>query len=127
MLPSSRPSPPAAAFREQQLKQLRAQCLVFLAFRNNLEPKKKHLEIALGECPAEGSSSSGGGEGDRREADGDDSHGEIWSSSSSPVSFSATTAGLPPPGLVDLSSLRLSSPPGRRTRRVIRRGVGKIQ
>ncbi|CAL4980760.1 unnamed protein product [Urochloa decumbens] len=129
MLPSSRPPPPRAAFAEQQLKQLRAQCLVFLAFRNNLEPKKKHLEIALGECPPEGSSSGdGGSEGDRREADGNNSRGEIWSSSSSPVSFSATTtAGLPPPDLVDLSSLRLSSPPGGRTRRVIRRGVGKIQ
>ncbi|KAL6842866.1 hypothetical protein ACP4OV_027179 [Aristida adscensionis] len=31
MLPSS--SRPAAAFTEQQLKQLRAQCVVFLAFR----------------------------------------------------------------------------------------------
>ncbi|CAN6381492.1 unnamed protein product [Urochloa humidicola] len=128
MLPSSRPSRPAAAFGEQQLKQLRAQCLVFLALRNNLEPKKIHLDIALGECPAEAGSSSGGGEGDRREADSDDSRGETWSSSSSPVSFSAATAGLPPPDLVALSSLRLSSPPGgRRTRRVIRRGVGKMQ
>ncbi|OEL16329.1 hypothetical protein BAE44_0022652 [Dichanthelium oligosanthes] len=54
MLPSSRPSP-AAAFTEQQRKQMRAQCLVFLAFRNNMEPGKKHLEIALGgEYPAEG-------------------------------------------------------------------------
>ncbi|XP_022723174.1 chromatin structure-remodeling complex protein SYD-like isoform X3 [Durio zibethinus] len=35
-------------FKEQQLKQLRAQCLVFLAFRNRLMPKKLHLEIALG-------------------------------------------------------------------------------
>ncbi|KAM5569108.1 hypothetical protein ABKV19_016562 [Rosa sericea] len=35
-------------FKEQQLKQLRAQCLVFLAFRNGLLPKKLHLEIALG-------------------------------------------------------------------------------
>ncbi|KAL2507883.1 chromatin structure-remodeling complex protein SYD-like [Forsythia ovata] len=35
-------------FKEQQLKQLRAQCLVFLAFRNGLTPKKLHLEIALG-------------------------------------------------------------------------------
>ncbi|CAA2954335.1 chromatin structure-remodeling complex SYD [Olea europaea subsp. europaea] len=35
-------------FKEQQLKQLRAQCLVFLAFRNGLSPKKLHLEIALG-------------------------------------------------------------------------------
>ncbi|CAK9146725.1 unnamed protein product [Ilex paraguariensis] len=35
-------------FKEQHLKQLRAQCLVFLAFRNGLMPKKVHLEIALG-------------------------------------------------------------------------------
>lgn len=35
-------------FKEEQLKQLRAQCLVFLAFRNGLMPKKLHLEIALG-------------------------------------------------------------------------------
>ncbi|XP_027331720.1 chromatin structure-remodeling complex protein SYD [Abrus precatorius] len=38
----------AMPFKEQQLKQLRAQCLVFLAFRNGLAPKKLHLEIALG-------------------------------------------------------------------------------
>ncbi|PUZ45204.1 hypothetical protein GQ55_8G203500 [Panicum hallii var. hallii] len=129
MLPSSRPSL-AAAFTEQQLKQLRAQCLVFLAFRNNMMPRKKHLEIALGECPGQGSSSgAAAGGGDRRGADGDDSRGETgWSSSSSPVSFSAATAGLPPPDLLGLSSLRLSSSPqGGRTRRVIRRGVGKIQ
>ncbi|TKW01179.1 hypothetical protein SEVIR_8G162400v4 [Setaria viridis] len=124
MLPSSRPSPAATAFAEQQLKQLRAQCLVFLSFRNNMEPKKKHLEIALGQCSAEG---SGGGEGDQQEADKDDSRGQTGSSSSSPVSFSAATAGLPPPDLAALSSLRLSSHPGGRTRRVIRRGVGKIQ
>lgn len=36
-------------FKEPQLKQLRAQCLVFLAFRNNMVPRKVHLEIALGE------------------------------------------------------------------------------
>ncbi|PIA44610.1 hypothetical protein AQUCO_01700300v1 [Aquilegia coerulea] len=36
-------------FREQHLKQLRAQCLVFLAFRNGLVPRKLHLEIALGD------------------------------------------------------------------------------
>ncbi|XVF28426.1 hypothetical protein REPUB_Repub15cG0028400 [Reevesia pubescens] len=36
------------SFKEQQLKQLRAQCLVFLAIRNGLMPKKLHLEIALG-------------------------------------------------------------------------------
>ncbi|KAI8526239.1 hypothetical protein RHMOL_Rhmol13G0293200 [Rhododendron molle] len=35
-------------FKEQHLKQLRAQCLVFLAFRNRMMPKKLHLEIALG-------------------------------------------------------------------------------
>ncbi|MED6205469.1 hypothetical protein PIB30_018071 [Stylosanthes scabra] len=38
----------AMIFGEQQLKQLRAQCLVYLAFRNRLTPKKLHLEIALG-------------------------------------------------------------------------------
>ncbi|KAJ7955032.1 chromatin structure-remodeling complex protein SYD-like [Quillaja saponaria] len=38
----------AMPFKEHQLKQLRAQCLVFLAFRNGLTPKKLHLEIALG-------------------------------------------------------------------------------
>ncbi|XP_019437490.1 PREDICTED: chromatin structure-remodeling complex protein SYD-like isoform X2 [Lupinus angustifolius] len=42
------PASPAMPFTEQQLKQLRAQCLVFLAFRNCLAPKKLHLEIALG-------------------------------------------------------------------------------
>ncbi|CAI0627012.1 unnamed protein product [Linum tenue] len=39
---------PGMPFREQQLRQLRAQCLVFLAFRNGLAPKRLHLEIALG-------------------------------------------------------------------------------
>ncbi|KAK6161658.1 hypothetical protein DH2020_005039 [Rehmannia glutinosa] len=34
-------------FKDQQLKQLRAQCIVFLAFKNGLMPKKLHLEIAL--------------------------------------------------------------------------------
>ncbi|CAL0330680.1 unnamed protein product [Lupinus luteus] len=42
------PASPPMPFTEQQLKQLRAQCLVFLAFRNCLAPKKLHLEIALG-------------------------------------------------------------------------------
>ncbi|KAJ8766374.1 hypothetical protein K2173_022433 [Erythroxylum novogranatense] len=47
-------------FKEQQLKQLRAQCLVFLAFRNNLIPKKLHLEIALGNIfPKDGDGSDG--------------------------------------------------------------------
>ncbi|KAL5712823.1 hypothetical protein ACHQM5_014952 [Ranunculus cassubicifolius] len=46
---------PAMPFREQHLKQLRAQCLVFLAFRNGLVPRKLHLEIALGDnYPIEG-------------------------------------------------------------------------
>ncbi|XXG81817.1 hypothetical protein AAC387_Pa09g2379 [Persea americana] len=36
-------------FKEHHLKQLRAQCLVFLAFRNGLVPRKLHLEIALGD------------------------------------------------------------------------------
>ncbi|CAI9106540.1 OLC1v1005724C1 [Oldenlandia corymbosa var. corymbosa] len=39
---------PGLLFKEHHLKQLRAQCLVFLAFRNGLMPKKLHLEIALG-------------------------------------------------------------------------------
>ncbi|KAI4371414.1 hypothetical protein MLD38_019653 [Melastoma candidum] len=44
-------------FNEQQLKQLRAQCLVFLAFRNGFPPKPWHVEIALGiSHPKEGSS-----------------------------------------------------------------------
>ncbi|XXG52543.1 hypothetical protein AAC387_Pa03g0846 [Persea americana] len=47
--PSDRP------FKEHQLKQLRAQCLVHLAFRNRLVPRKLHLDIALGESyPNEG-------------------------------------------------------------------------
>ncbi|RLN13374.1 chromatin structure-remodeling complex protein SYD-like isoform X3 [Panicum miliaceum] len=46
-------------FKEQQLKQLRAQCLVFLAFRNNLQPRKVHLEIALGRGPPAESDSAG--------------------------------------------------------------------
>ncbi|KAG8094264.1 hypothetical protein GUJ93_ZPchr0012g20724 [Zizania palustris] len=46
---------PNMPFKDQQLKQLRAQCLVFLAFRNNMQPRKVHLEIALGVGPpAEG-------------------------------------------------------------------------
>ncbi|XP_031493485.1 chromatin structure-remodeling complex protein SYD [Nymphaea colorata] len=45
-------------FKEQHLRQLRAQCLVFLAFRNGLVPRKLHLEIALGErSPTEDASS----------------------------------------------------------------------
>uniref|UniRef100_A0ACD5V8R8 Uncharacterized protein n=1 Tax=Avena sativa TaxID=4498 RepID=A0ACD5V8R8_AVESA len=52
---------PNTPFKEQQLKQLRAQCLVFLAFRNNMPPRKVHLEIALGVGPP----SEGGGIGQR--------------------------------------------------------------
>ncbi|XP_042516714.1 chromatin structure-remodeling complex protein SYD-like isoform X2 [Macadamia integrifolia] len=55
--------PPAFSgmpFKEQQLKQLRAQCLVFLAFRNGMVPRKLHLEIAIGESyPKEGGSVDG--------------------------------------------------------------------
>ncbi|CAA0833462.1 Chromatin structure-remodeling complex protein SYD, partial [Striga hermonthica] len=46
--PISQASSPGRLFNDQQLKQLRAQCLVFLAFRNGLMPKKLHLDIALG-------------------------------------------------------------------------------
>uniref|UniRef100_A0A7N0UEE4 Chromatin structure-remodeling complex protein SYD n=1 Tax=Kalanchoe fedtschenkoi TaxID=63787 RepID=A0A7N0UEE4_KALFE len=49
-------------FKEHHLKQLRAQCLVFLAFRNGLMPKKLHLEIALGNIfPKEGGKIDGFG------------------------------------------------------------------
>ncbi|KAJ0987238.1 hypothetical protein J5N97_005594 [Dioscorea zingiberensis] len=44
----SQASTPNVPFKEHHLKQLRAQCLVFLAFRNNLIPRRLHLEIALG-------------------------------------------------------------------------------
>ncbi|XP_057803302.1 chromatin structure-remodeling complex protein SYD-like [Salvia miltiorrhiza] len=47
--PAPQASNAGLPFKEQQLKQLRAQCLVFLAFRNGLMPKKLHLEIALGD------------------------------------------------------------------------------
>ncbi|KAL8527534.1 hypothetical protein ACS0TY_005399 [Phlomoides rotata] len=46
--PVSQASSVGLPFKEQQLKQLRAQCFVFLAFRNGLIPKKLYLEIALG-------------------------------------------------------------------------------
>ncbi|KAJ1258909.1 hypothetical protein BS78_10G112100 [Paspalum vaginatum] len=57
-------------FKEQQLKQLRAQCLVFLAFRNNLQPRKVHLEIALGRGPPAESDSAGQRGSESRMADG---------------------------------------------------------
>ncbi|KAL6861338.1 hypothetical protein ACP4OV_017038 [Aristida adscensionis] len=60
---------PSVLFREQQLKQLRAQCLVFLAFRNNLQPRKVHLEIALGRSPPVESDSAGQRGSESRAAD----------------------------------------------------------
>ncbi|KAI3908370.1 hypothetical protein MKX01_027392 [Papaver californicum] len=58
------PVSPGMPFKEHHLKQLRAQCLVFLAFRNGLMPRKLHLDIALGEPnPREG----GGSDGTRNE------------------------------------------------------------
>ncbi|GAB2266211.1 hypothetical protein Dimus_001232 [Dionaea muscipula] len=51
------PSLSSMPFKEHHLKQLRAQCLVFLAFRNGIMPKRMHLEIALGSnLPTEGNS-----------------------------------------------------------------------
>ncbi|XP_019163693.1 PREDICTED: chromatin structure-remodeling complex protein SYD isoform X2 [Ipomoea nil] len=47
-LPVAQPPASGNPFKEHHLKQLRAQCLVFLAFRNGLMPKKVHLEFALG-------------------------------------------------------------------------------
>lgn len=38
---------PNMPFNDYQLKQLRAQCLVFLAFRNKFPPKRLHLAVAL--------------------------------------------------------------------------------
>ncbi|XP_015874475.3 chromatin structure-remodeling complex protein SYD isoform X3 [Ziziphus jujuba] len=58
--PGKSPVASGMPFKEQQLKQLRAQCLVFLAFRNGLMPKKLHLEIALGNIfPKEGTNTDG--------------------------------------------------------------------
>ncbi|XP_044970970.1 uncharacterized protein LOC123431207 isoform X1 [Hordeum vulgare subsp. vulgare] len=138
MLPSSstRPAAAAAVTEQRQLRQMRAQCLVFLAFkyvmlvskhlnlckewpgliqlflssrhvfvcatpyRNQMEPRKRHLEIALGED----------------EIDGAGCHGET---AREPLSSSA--APLPLPHLLPISSLRLSppvteqEPPQRRT------------
>ncbi|XP_040374993.1 chromatin structure-remodeling complex protein SYD isoform X7 [Rosa chinensis] len=54
-------------FKEQQLKQLRAQCLVFLAFRNGLLPKKLHLEIALGNTSPKEENSGGNTDGPRKD------------------------------------------------------------
>ncbi|MED6119742.1 hypothetical protein PIB30_014606 [Stylosanthes scabra] len=61
-------------FGEQQLKQLRAQCLVYLAFRNRLTPKKLHLEIALGNTFSSEGNTSGvmtqfGGPSNLRQSD----------------------------------------------------------
>ncbi|XP_010247117.1 PREDICTED: chromatin structure-remodeling complex protein SYD isoform X2 [Nelumbo nucifera] len=54
------PASSSMPFKEQHLKQLRAQCLVFLAFRNGLVPKKVHLDYALGGItPKEGVSVDG--------------------------------------------------------------------
>ncbi|KAI5009793.1 uncharacterized protein LOC123431207 isoform X2 [Hordeum vulgare subsp. vulgare] len=102
MLPSSstRPAAAAAVTEQRQLRQMRAQCLVFLAFKNQMEPRKRHLEIALGED----------------EIDGAGCHGET---AREPLSSSA--APLPLPHLLPISSLRLSppvteqEPPQRRT------------
>uniref|UniRef100_A0ACD5X589 Uncharacterized protein n=1 Tax=Avena sativa TaxID=4498 RepID=A0ACD5X589_AVESA len=93
MLPSS---PPAAAFTQPQVKQLRAQCLVFLAFRNQLEPRKVHLEIALGGCAQGETEIRAGGDGD---------------TSSRCQASSSYAARLPLPHLLPVSSLRLSSAP----------------
>ncbi|KAG0530216.1 hypothetical protein BDA96_05G166400 [Sorghum bicolor] len=122
MLSSSHPSQSSPTFTEQQLKQLRAQCLVFLAVRNNMQPTKKHLEIALGESCAQGSSSSSDGRDKRDETE--------TGSSSSPAVFSIPTAVLPPPDPLALSRLQLSSSPRPRsgpTRRIVRGGPRKIQ
>lgn len=79
-------------FREQHLKQLRAQCLVFLAFRNGLVPRKLHLEIALGEnCSKEG------GNIDAISRELNDQKGIILTSKD-PTSISEATTALPRSG-----------------------------
>lgn len=93
MLPSSRP---AAAFTQPQLKQLRAQCLVFVAFRNQLQPRKVHIEIALGGCAP-----AAQGESEIRAE-------EVAGETSSRSQASSSAARLP---LLPISSLRLSSTP----------------
>ncbi|VAH38814.1 unnamed protein product [Triticum turgidum subsp. durum] len=93
MLPSTARPAGAAAYTQPQLRQMRTQCLVFLAFKNQMEPRKRHLEIALGED----------------DIDGAGCHGETttsWPSQASPSS----AALLPLPHLLPISSLRLSPP-----------------
>ncbi|KAM3298819.1 hypothetical protein ACQJBY_040347 [Aegilops geniculata] len=94
MLPSTARPAGAAAYTQPQLRQMRAQCIVFLAFKNQMEPRKRHLEIALGED----------------DIDGAGCHGETttsWPSQASPSS----AAPLPLPHLLPISSLQLSPPP----------------
>ncbi|KAF7012246.1 hypothetical protein CFC21_026455 [Triticum aestivum] len=96
MLPSTaRPAGAAAAYTQPQLRQMRAQCLVFLAFKNQMEPRKRHLEIALGED----------------DIDGAGCHGETTTTSSPSQASSSSAAPLPLPHLLPISSLRLSPPP----------------
>ncbi|KAF6176620.1 hypothetical protein GIB67_034482 [Kingdonia uniflora] len=47
-------------FGEQHLKQLRAQCLVFLAFKNGVVPRKLHLDVALGDSYSKEGGNTGG-------------------------------------------------------------------
>ncbi|KAM3391249.1 hypothetical protein ACQJBY_012733 [Aegilops geniculata] len=95
MLPSTASPVGAAALTQPQLRQMRAQCLVFLAFKNQMEPRKRHLEIALGED----------------EIDGAGCHGETTTTTSSPSQASSSSAApLPLPHLLPISSLRLSPP-----------------
>uniref|UniRef100_M8C8R7 Uncharacterized protein n=1 Tax=Aegilops tauschii TaxID=37682 RepID=M8C8R7_AEGTA len=93
MLPSTAQPAAAAALTQPQLRQMRAQCIVFLAFKNQMEPRKRHLDIALGED----------------DIDGAGCHGETTTSSPSQAS-SSYAAPLPLPPLLPISSLRLSPP-----------------
>ncbi|XP_037487971.1 chromatin structure-remodeling complex protein SYD-like [Triticum dicoccoides] len=94
MLPSTARPAGAAAYTQPQLRQMRAQCIVFLAFKNQMEPRKRHLEIALGED----------------DIDGAGCHGERTTTSSPSQASSSSAAPLPPPHLLSVSSLRLSPP-----------------
>ncbi|KAG1358761.1 hypothetical protein COCNU_08G002070 [Cocos nucifera] len=94
-------------FKEQQLKQLRAQCLVFLAFRNNLMPRKLHLEIALGgSYSKEGGSADGTNKGLSDSRVADTSSKEPGNShESSVMSYRAYDIAKIPPGTPSTGSI----------------------
>lgn len=69
---------PNMPFNDYQLKQLRAQCLVFLAFRNKFPPKRLHLAVALDNSHAKnkGTYETQTGKRDKNEGDKEELAGE---------------------------------------------------